>query len=202
MTSSRWRKLVARATEALGRGEIQGEMDAFPPWLLKKYELTTKQETLMSIHNPPQGAGQEFIEYRSEFHKRVIFEEFFWLELILAAKKQGVKKEKAPIFRSDCKLPQKLEKSLSFELTGAQKRSFKEIKEDLVAGVPMHRLVQGDVGSGKTLIALMSSLVAIESGFQAALMVPTEILAQQHFIGAKKLLEPLGVRIGFLRWPS
>ena len=143
-------------------------------------------------------AGSEFIEEKSVYHRRVIFEEFFWLELYLAAKKTGVKKEGAPSFAPKLDLVEKLRKNLPFQLTGAQERAFKEVVKDLEKPHPMHRLVQGDVGSGKTLVALMASLIAVENKFQAAIMVPTEILAEQHDQNARKFLEPLGITVGLL----
>ncbi len=198
LTTTRWRKILGHATEFLKKGEVQGVEEKLPDWLLKKYQLPSRTETLVNIHQPPKGSGDEYVEYRSQFHQRVIFEEFFWLEMLLAAKKQGVQKEKAPSFKKISHLSTRLEQSLPFELTGAQKNAIKEITLDLANDYPMHRLVQGDVGSGKTLVALMSALTAIENGYQVALMVPTEILAQQHLKAAEKLLSPLGIRMGLL----
>lgn len=198
LSTTRWRKIVHKATEFLQEGEINGVEEKLPKWLLDKYALPDFQDTIINIHNPPKGAGEDFLSYRSPYHHRVIFEEFFWLEMFLVAKKQGVQKDKAPSFAPSKTMAEKLRSSLPFELTGAQKNALVEIEKDLQKQHPMHRMVQGDVGSGKTLVALFSALQAIESGYQAALMVPTEILAQQHFFGAIKLLEPLGVRIGFL----
>ena len=109
-----------------------------------------------------------------------------------------MQREGAPAFAPRLDLVNKLRAALPFQLTRAQDRAFAEIVEDLAKPHPMHRLVQGDVGSGKTLVALMSSLVAIENKFQAAIMVPTEILAEQHFENCKKFLEPLGVGVGLL----
>lgn len=95
-------------------------------------------------------------------------------------------------------LAKKMRDALPFQLTEAQRRSFKEIVQDLTQSHPMHRLVQGDVGSGKTIVALLSACFAFENGFQTAFMVPTEILAEQHFKNAQRLLEPLGLRCGLL----
>ena len=197
-TSTRWRKIVKSATESLKGGEIQGMDEKLPSWVLKKFDLPQQVETLVAIHHPPEGAGRDYLDYRSPYHKRIIFEEFFWLELLLAARKKGVKKDKAPAFTQNSKLSANLKECLPFKLTGAQERALAEIVGDLKLPQPMHRLVQGDVGSGKTLVAILSALVAIENGHQVALMVPTEILAQQHFKGAVKLLEPLGLSVGFL----
>ena len=173
-------------------------IDKFPDWLRDKYALVGRLEALENLHCPPSSAGPEFVDMTSPFHRRIIFEEFFWLELYLAARKSGVSREGAPAFAAKTKLVGDLKKALPFRLTGAQERAFEEILGDLTRPHPMHRLVQGDVGSGKTLVALMSSLVAIESKFQAAIMVPTEILAEQHERNARKFLEPLGIKVGLL----
>lgn len=173
-------------------------IEKIPPWLREKYDLVGRFEAIENLHHPPQDAGPEFVEQTSPYHRRVIFEEFFWLELYLAARKSGLKRESAPAFDKHVEMVELLKKSLPFSLTRAQLRAFDEVVDDLAKPHPMHRLVQGDVGSGKTLVALMSSLVAIGNGFQAAIMVPTEILAEQHYQNAKKFLEPLGITVGLL----
>lgn len=186
-------------TNRYGKVQLPGEpYDRLPDWLQKKYELPKRFEAITHLHNPPVDHYQEFLDRKSEFHRRIIFEEFFWLELLLAAKKSGFKKENARAFKKDFSLVKKLTESLPFEFTGAQKRALKEIADDLAKPHPMHRLVQGDVGSGKTLVALAAALIAKSNGLQATIMVPTEILAEQHFRNAKKYLEPLSVTVGLL----
>ena len=177
---------------------FEAPIEKLPQWLREKYELRGRFESIESLHNPPANAGKDFIDQTSPYHRRIIFEEFFWLELFLATKKWGLQREGAPAFEPKLDLVTRLRASLPFQLTGAQDRAFKEIIQDLAKPHPMHRLVQGDVGSGKTLVALLSSLVAIENGFQSAIMVPTEILAEQHFQNARKFLEPLGITVGLL----
>lgn len=172
--------------------------EVLPSWLREKYSLISRAQALKLIHQPPPHLGEEFLNFRSPAQRRIIFEEFFWLELYMALEKRGVKKEKAPAFQGGRALADKLSVSLPFQLTNAQKRVFEEIYSDLKLPHPMHRLVQGDVGSGKTLVAFLSACVAKESGFQTALMAPTEILAEQHFKNAQKLLAPLGVRVQLL----
>jgi ATP-dependent DNA helicase RecG len=198
--SARMPTSVRRKSNSFAPPEPEGlgPIEKFPDWLKEKYTLVDRFEAIEKLHVPPKDAGAEFIDQKSPFHRRVIFEEFFWLELYLAAKKTGIKKEGAPAFRPQTALVEKLQKNLPFQLTGAQLRAFEEIKKDLAKPHPMHRLVQGDVGSGKTLVALMASLVAIENKFQAAIMVPTEILAEQHEQNARKFLEPLGIQVGIL----
>lgn len=172
--------------------------DKLPNWLVTKYDLAKRFEAVCNLHSPPPTHYQEFLDRKSKFHKRIIFEEFFWLELMLAAKKTGFKKEHAQALKKDFSLVKKLTASLPFEFTNAQKRALTEIADDLAKPHPMHRLVQGDVGSGKTLVALAAALVAKANGLQTAIMVPTEILAEQHFQNSKKFLEPLGLTVGLL----
>jgi ATP-dependent DNA helicase RecG len=172
--------------------------ETLPKWMREKYNLKSRKDALMEIHHPKPDRAQEYVEFKSEAQRRLIFEEFFWLELFLAAKKAGFQKEAGPLINNDGKKCAALEKSLPFPLTGAQKRVFAEIKADFEKGHPMHRLVQGDVGSGKTLVSFMAAVHAAESGFQSCLMAPTEILAEQHFKNAKKVLEPLGIRLSLL----
>jgi ATP-dependent DNA helicase RecG len=172
--------------------------ESLPKWMRDKYNLKARKDALMEMHHPNPLKAQEYVQFKSEAQRRLIFEEFFWLELFLAAKKTGFQKEAAPLIQNAGEKYQALEKSLPFPLTGAQKRVFAEIKEDLEKGHPMHRLVQGDVGSGKTLVSFMAAVYAAESGFQSCLMAPTEILAEQHYKNAVKILEPLGIRLALL----
>jgi ATP-dependent DNA helicase RecG len=169
-----------------------------PLELVRRNNLIVREQALFQIHNPEADSGAIYNEFKSPAHRRIIFEEFFWLELYLASKKAGLKNEKGFVFRGAGLKIQKLLDSLTFKLTNAQLRSFSEIKKDLESGKPMNRLVQGDVGSGKTLVCFMSALKAFEADFQTCLMAPTEILAEQHFRNAEKLLSPLGLRIGLL----
>ncbi len=172
--------------------------DPLPSWLKEKYALVNREEAITRVHFPPQQPDESFLKGRSKFHERLIFDEFFWLELYLASKKAGVEREIGPEVNEDYTNVEVLEKSLPFELTSAQKKAFQEIATDMLKPHPMHRLVQGDVGSGKTVVAMMAAVFAAASGLQTALMVPTEILANQHFNNAKKLLEPLGIRVGMV----
>jgi ATP-dependent DNA helicase RecG len=170
--------------------------EVFPRWMLDKYELLSKAKAFQLIHKPPADAGEDYLNFRSPAQKRIIFEEFFWLELYMSMERLGIKREHAEPCSNGRKLVDQLLKTLPFQLTKAQLNVFEEIYADLQIAHPMHRLVQGDVGSGKTLVALMAACVAKESGMQTALMVPTEILAEQHLKNAEKFLVPLGVRVG------
>ena len=198
LSTAKIQKLMSLAFEQM----TDWPAEALPVWMLKKYQLISKKEALEKIHQPDPRQASEFMSLSSEAHRRIIFEEFFWLELFLAAKKAGFKKEKAPKIDNAGELLKKLLLSLPFDLTSAQKRVFKEIKQDFEKGSPMHRLVQGDVGSGKTMVSFMASIYAAESGYQSCLMAPTEILAEQHFKNAVKFLNPLGLSLGLLTGKS
>ncbi|MFS4461196.1 ATP-dependent DNA helicase RecG [Bdellovibrio sp. HCB2-146] len=187
-------KLVRLAFSQIG----EWPEEAFPKWVREKYQLLSRQEALKDLHYPDPQRAQEYMEFKSAAQRRIIFEEFFWLELYLASKKVGFKKEGAPQIKAKGVLVEKLQQSLPFQVTGAQKRVYAEIQADLAKPHPMHRMVQGDVGSGKTLVSFMAALLATESKYQSCLMAPTEILAEQHFKNAKKILEPLGLRLGLL----
>lgn len=169
-----------------------------PKWILEKYQLKPRKEALKEIHFPDPHRASEYAEFKSSAQRRIIFDEFFWLELYLASKKTGFQKDGAPQIKNKGEKLLALAGQLPFEMTGAQKRVFNEIKTDMEKNHPMHRMVQGDVGSGKTLVSFMAAVYAVESGYQACLMAPTEILAEQHFKNAKKVLEPLGLRLGLL----
>ena len=174
------------------------EEETFPGWLRKENQLITHREALYQLHHPNPDLAKDYMEFRSPAHQRIIFEEFFWLELFLAARRSGFKKEKAPVIENEGRKAQQLIASLPFHLTGAQLKTFLEIKEDLKKGSPMHRMVQGDVGCGKTLVAFMAVACGAESGFQSALMAPTEILAEQHFKNAQNYLTPAGIKVALL----
>ncbi|MBO9667454.1 MAG: ATP-dependent DNA helicase RecG [Bdellovibrio sp.] len=172
--------------------------EALPKWMRDKYELKPRKEALLEMHNPDPNKASDYVEFKTPAQRRLIFEEFFWLELYLAARKTGFQKEGAPQIQNAGTRLTALEGKLPFQMTGAQKRVFAEIKADLEKPHPMHRLVQGDVGSGKTLVCFLAALYASESGYQTCLMAPTEILAEQHYKNAVKLLEPLGLRVSLL----
>ncbi|MGZ3721618.1 MAG: ATP-dependent DNA helicase RecG [Bdellovibrionales bacterium] len=202
-------KLIAIYTEIEGLSSakisrlIKSSLDqevpeSLPSWILQKYELLGLNQAVHEVHQPPVEQGDQFLNFAAPAQRRVIFDEFFLVELNLATKKAGVEKEKSTPIVSKGLWSEKLKKSLPFELTGAQVRSYQEIIADIQKPHPMHRLVQGDVGSGKTLVALMAAAFTAEGGMQTALMAPTEILAEQHLRNAAKYLEPLGMKIALL----
>ncbi len=172
--------------------------ETLPPWIREKYDLMPLDKALHEIHAPPVEQGDLFLKFEAPAQKRIIFDELFLIELHLAMKRAGIEKERSTPVVAKGVLPARLKESLEFELTGAQIRAFGEIVEDLKKAHPMHRLVQGDVGSGKTLVALLAATFAAEGGMQSALMVPTEILAEQHYQNASKRLAPLGLTVALL----
>lgn len=175
-----------------------GITEKFPNHVMEKYNLISGEQAMYEIHHPNMLEANLYNEFKSSAHRRIIFEEFFWLELYLASKKSNLKKEKGIIIKNNSEFSNQLTKNLSFELTQAQIKAYQEIKDDFRLGRPMNRLVQGDVGSGKTLVAFLSVLSTFESGYQSCLMAPTEILAEQHFRNAQKQLAPMGLITGML----
>lgn len=172
--------------------------EKIPLAIVKKLKLLSREQALFNIHKPEANSGSVYNEYKSEAHRRIIFEEFFWLELYLASKKSGLKSQVAAKFVSADLKVKKLIEQLPFKLTNAQLKAYSEIKKDLESGKPMNRLAQGDVGSGKTLVSFLAVVKAFECGYQSCLMAPTEILAEQHFRNAEKQLNIFGINIGLL----
>lgn len=166
--------------------------DPLPKYLREKYNLMDKPVSIWEKHFPTS-----FLTMASA-SKRVAFEELFFLQLNLAEKRKEIEKLSAPVFKTDSELVERFLNSLPFKLTKAQEKVWEEIKRDLSSGRPMHRLLQGDVGSGKTVIAALAAILAYDNGYQTAFMVPTEILAEQHYNRLKKIFEPLGIRIALL----
>ena len=168
--------------------------ESLPTSAINKYNLISKSEALYYIHFPKD---QELLA-RAQF--RLKFEELFYIQVTLISKKLIRKnKLKSYVFEKvGDNFNEFYNKHLPFELTGAQKKVLKEIRKDTLHGEHMNRLVQGDVGSGKTIVAFMSMLIAIDNGFQATLMAPTEILAIQHFEGISELTEKMNIRVELL----
>ncbi|MCL4151349.1 UNVERIFIED_CONTAM: hypothetical protein GTU68_056590 [Idotea baltica] len=168
--------------------------ETLSPSLLHELKLISKSEALFNIHFPK---NQELLA-KAQF--RLKFEELFYIQLQLVSKNLS-HKQKIKGFNFDQigeTFNEFYSNRLPFDLTGAQKRVIKEIRADLGSNAQMNRLLQGDVGSGKTIVALMTMLLAIGNGFQACLMAPTEILANQHFNGVKELLEGMNVNCALL----
>ncbi len=164
--------------------------EILPEAIRKQYGILPAQRAYFAIHEPATMAEAEMAR------KRLIFEEFFVFSAGLSLMRSARSGKTAPPYRNRDLRP--LLAALPFALTGAQNRAIAEILEDLGKGVPMNRLVQGDVGSGKTMVAAAAAYCAVNNQKQAALMVPTEILAEQHFHSLSRLLTPLGLRLGLL----
>jgi len=174
--------------------------DILPRDLRERLKFPSRRDALIYTHFPgPEESLDALNLFRSPAQRRLIFEEFFLYQLSLALGRKAVRKENAIPFRvREDKVREALKKILPFKPTGAQKRVLAEIAADLEKTVPMNRLLQGDVGSGKTIVALQSAVIAMENGCQAVLMAPTEILAVQHFLSAKRILAPGGYRVELL----
>ncbi|ADV83403.1 ATP-dependent DNA helicase RecG [Terriglobus saanensis] len=185
---SKWmRRVVWDVLEELGR---EGTLDEpLPGALRKKLGLMDRLEALRRVHFPE--AGTSMVDLQSSAtpaHRRLIFEELFYLELGLELKRKRMRERTGVPFTTGTKVREAIKRVLPFHPTPAQKRVLGEIVADMQKPQPMRRLLQGDVGSGKTIVAMQAAIVAIENGYQAALMAPTEILATQHYLSAKKLL--------------
>jgi ATP-dependent DNA helicase RecG len=168
--------------------------DVLPAELREKLHYPARREALIHTHFPPAEESVDALNlFRSPAQQRLIFEEFFLYQLSMALGRKEQRKENAIAFRvREDKVREALKRILPFKPTGAQKRVLAEIAADLEKPVPMNRLLQGDVGSGKTIVAMQVAVIAMENGCQAALMAPTEILAVQHFLSARRILAPGG----------
>ncbi len=187
-------KAISKLMANLIRGLPSRFEETLPAWLLQKLNLVNLDTALHQIHFPDTPA-----EYRRA-ELRLKFEELFYIQLnILQGKTERNRKYRGSVFEKvGDRLYTFYNDHLPFELTGAQKRVIKEIRRDMGSGRQMNRLLQGDVGSGKTLVALMSMLIAIDNGYQACIMAPTEILAQQHFRSISGMLEGMDLQVMLL----
>ena len=173
--------------------------EAIPAAVRAHLGLISPRAALWNVHWPEPGESFEALQTsRTPAHIRMIFDELFFVELGLELKRQQQKAQTGIAFRLDERVRAAIKKILPFHPTAAQKRVLKEIAGDMGKPYPMRRLLQGDVGSGKTIVAFEAAIIAIENGFQVALMAPTEILAQQHYFSARRILENAGYRIVLL----
>ncbi|MBI1865028.1 MAG: DEAD/DEAH box helicase, partial [Nitrospirae bacterium] len=175
--------------------------EILPASVRGEFRLPPPFAAVRDLHFPPEGTDFEALaRCDTPAHRRFIVEELLLLEIGLARRKRAVADERKGIsFKADGRLTGVLRASLPFALTQAQERVIGEISADMTSPHPMNRLLQGDVGSGKTVVALHAMLTAVESGWQAALMVPTEILADQHARNLRRLLAPVDVPLALLR---
>jgi ATP-dependent DNA helicase RecG len=177
--------------ESSDRDEVAFEsmVETLPGALRKRLKLPPRLEALKAVHFPDAGTPMaDLMSSASAGHRRLIFEELFYLELGLELKRRRMREREGTAFVTNVKVREAIKQVLPFHPTAAQKRVLGEIANDMRRPQPMRRLLQGDVGSGKTIVAMQAALVAIENGYQVALMAPTEILATQHYLSARKLL--------------
>lgn len=194
-TQLRWRMLTEQALSRLDSGLGQSLPDALLPNALR----VSLADALHFLHRPPRGADvSQLAEGLHPFQQRLAFEELLAHNLSLRRLRARVQEYAAPCMDKPGTLSQRLLAQLPFQLTGAQQRAVNDILADLAKAQPMLRLVQGDVGSGKTVVAALAALHAIDHGYQAALMAPTEVLATQHANAFAQWLQPLGVSMALL----
>jgi len=174
--------------------------DPLPPAVRARQRLIDRRQALTEVHFPPAGTPMEELHgFRAPAQRRVIFEEFFLFQvgMVLRRRKADVERKPRAVVVTD-EIRESARRVLPFKLTGDQKKAIAEIVGDMKRPQPMNRLLQGDVGSGKTIVALMAALVAMENNLQVAFMAPTEILAEQHFITIRRLLEHSRFRLALL----
>jgi len=170
-------------------GQLIEQLETLPAAMRARLKLPGRLEALKAVHFPEAGTPMtELMSAGTSGHRRLIFEELFYLELGLELKRRRMREREGTAFATNVKVREAIKQVLPFHRTAAQKRVLSEIASDMRRPQPMRRLLQGDVGSGKTIVAMQAALVAIENGYQAALMAPTEILATQHYLSARKLL--------------
>ena len=191
VSSGRLRRAIGGLLAAYGQVP-----DFVPPELRRAHRLRDRPQALAAIHRPPDMAAVH------RARERLVYDELFVLQVGLALRRRAMAdQEHGHQLQRDGELTKTLISSLPFRLTRAQSRAIAEIGADLGRSRPMHRLLQGDVGSGKTVVALWALLAAVQSGFQGAIMAPTEVLADQHFLNLSQLLEPLGEGGGLFGGP-
>lgn len=166
--------------------------DPLPAKILQTLKMPTLWDAIRQLHFPPQDSDLRLLNaFRSSAQFRLIFEEFFWLECGLELKRAKARLDPGVGFQLHDGVRERIKQMLPFKPTSAQKRVLGEIAQDMAAPHPMYRLLQGDVGSGKTLVAAEAAIIAIENGYQVAVLAPTEILATQHFFYFKRLFQKL-----------
>ncbi len=192
-------RLVRLIENALKRLPNDDALELIPPQLRKLYKLSSLRDALLYVHQPPPDADLAALAVGIHpAQQRLAFEELLAQHLSLKRLRARARRHSAPKFDGDGQLRTKFLGHLAFALTKAQKRVASEIVNDLATTQPMLRLVQGDVGSGKTVVAALAALTAIEAGYQVALMAPTELLAEQHFRNFQRWMQPLGVDVVWL----
>ncbi|PPV09022.1 ATP-dependent DNA helicase RecG [Xanthomonas bromi] len=190
------RKLIGQALERL---PPDAALELLPPHWLQDERLPSLRAALLTMHRPPVGTDpQQLLAGGHPAQQRLAIEELLAHQLSLRRQRIALQRFHAPSLPGNGTLVQQMRSALPFQLTGAQQRVFEQIAHDLAQPSPMLRLVQGDVGSGKTVVAALAAMLAVEQGKQVALAAPTELLAEQHLNNLRSWLEPLGVRIVWL----
>lgn len=194
--TTRW---FRRVIHSMLEGLTTDIPDAIPAGVRGRMGLIDRRSAFWQAHWPEVGESLVNLQAaRTPAHIRLIFEELFFLELGLELKRRKMRAQTGIGFQINDRVRGAVKRILPFHPTTAQKRVLKEIAQDMSQPAPMRRLLQGDVGSGKTIVAIEAAVIAMENGYQAALMAPTEILATQHYLSARKILEPAGYRIVLL----
>jgi ATP-dependent DNA helicase RecG len=194
LTSRFFRRLIYSVLE-----QLQAIDDPLPACVREQLQLPSRREALAKTHFPDPDTDLTALQnFRSPHQFRLIFEEFFFLQTGAAVKRRRVRTAPGISFQITGAVRERIKSILPFHPTGAQKRVLKEIADDMAQPHPMNRLLQGDVGSGKTIVALEAAVIALENGYQAAVMAPTEILATQHFLYFRRLLARSGYQLALL----
>jgi len=193
-------KVLRRVIHFLVLGMPRDVPELLPEELVRRLGLPLREEAIARVHFPEEDEPLELYNaFRSEPQKRLIFEEFFLFFLAVELRRKSDKKLTKPrVFKVDAEIRAIVRSILPFRLTSAQRDVLKTIADELASDVPMRRLVQGDVGTGKTIVGVLASVIVMEGGAQVAFMVPTELLAEQHYANIRKILEPAGYRVALL----
>ena len=196
--TKRLREIVFGVIQKLDAASVE---ETLPAGLLKEQNLIRRSQALAEIHFPPEDSTiVEYEGFRSRAHRRLIFEEFFWLVFALTLIRGERQKEpKGTVIEVPSSMLARMKTIAPFNLTSAQQRVIQRIIDDMTSDAPMNRLLQGDVGSGKTIVAFMAIFAAIENGYQAVLMAPTEILADQHARNAERIFSETPYKVGLLK---
>jgi ATP-dependent DNA helicase RecG len=180
-------------------GQIAPPEDHIPESIRQRFKLVDRWTAVREMHFPPADSDLRLLNaFRSPAQFRLIFEEFFWLECGLLVRRGKARQQVGIAFALNDRVRERIKTMLPFKPTGAQKKVLAEIARDMAAPRPMHRLLQGDVGSGKTIVAAEAAIIAIENGYQVAMLAPTEILAAQHYLYLRPLLSKLGYVVALL----
>ncbi len=194
ITARVFRRLIHRALEMLAPLP-----DPLPAVLRERLQLPALSPAIRELHFPPEGQDLRVLNaFRSPAQYRLIFDEFFWLECRLFLRKKTARVEPGIAFELTERVREQVKRMLPFKPTAAQKRVLGEIARDMESASPMNRLLQGDVGSGKTLVAAEAAIIAVENGYQVAVLAPTEILAAQHHLYLRSLFSKLNYNVALL----